>query len=258
MQQRAGAALRLCPALHAKYYRVDTVCLVGSANITGAALGWSAAPNLEILTPFHGDAATWQAFERQILAQSVPCTESDYQQVKALAALLQAESFVSPFLTGEPAAPYHTETPAPEDNDVSIETLPIDRSRWLPQSRQPADLYLAYSGQSERLTAASRTTAFADLAALQIPPGFPEAIFVRYVGMQLLQTPCITSVDKFVIQSQRFGTVKAYLQTLPCSQEPHFDAARAWQTLMRWLLHFLPERYEYSVPRHSEVFQRRI
>ena len=34
LQQRAGATLRLCPSLHAKYYRVDEACLLGSANLT--------------------------------------------------------------------------------------------------------------------------------------------------------------------------------------------------------------------------------
>lgn len=41
IQQRSNSSLWLRPDLHAKYYRADQRCLVGSANLTGKALGWS-------------------------------------------------------------------------------------------------------------------------------------------------------------------------------------------------------------------------
>ena len=44
-----GGSFRLHPSLHAKYYRVDNAVLIGSANLTSSALGWSRQPNLEIL-----------------------------------------------------------------------------------------------------------------------------------------------------------------------------------------------------------------
>ena len=136
-------------------------------------------------------------------------------------------------------------------------TMPQDLSRWLPQSRQPADLFSAYAEQWENLITAAHSTTLVDLAALQIPPNLTESLFVRYVALQLLQIPCIALVDEFVSRSQRFGAVRDYLKSLPCSSEPSFDATNAWQTLMRWLLYFLPERYERTIPRHSEIFQRR-
>src|SRR5579862_8242725 len=46
---RRRTRLRLRQDLHAKYYRADDRCLIGSANLTLAALGLSAAPNLELL-----------------------------------------------------------------------------------------------------------------------------------------------------------------------------------------------------------------
>src|SRR6266566_1157307 len=49
VQERPRSCLRLRQDLHAKYYRADNRCLVGSANLTAAALGLSAAPNLELL-----------------------------------------------------------------------------------------------------------------------------------------------------------------------------------------------------------------
>src|SRR5947199_2775416 len=44
-----NARLLLHPHLHAKLYRADHRCLVGSANLTNRALGWSSPPNLELL-----------------------------------------------------------------------------------------------------------------------------------------------------------------------------------------------------------------
>src|SRR4051812_46006665 len=44
---RSGAVLLLRADLHAKYYRADMSCLVGSANLTHAALGLATVPNLE-------------------------------------------------------------------------------------------------------------------------------------------------------------------------------------------------------------------
>jgi len=34
------------------------------------------------------------------------------------------------------------------------------------------------------------------------------------------------------------------------------DYSEKWQTLMRWLLHFLPGRHEVSVPRYSVVIRK--
>jgi hypothetical protein len=51
IRERASASLLLRSDLHAKYYRADDECLIGSANLTMAALGWSSRQNLELLVP---------------------------------------------------------------------------------------------------------------------------------------------------------------------------------------------------------------
>ncbi len=45
IQNRPNSSLWLRPDLHAKYYRADNCCLIGSANLTNKALGWSDCPN---------------------------------------------------------------------------------------------------------------------------------------------------------------------------------------------------------------------
>ncbi len=46
-----GGEFRLHQSLHAKYYRFGKVVLTGSANLTGAGMGYSPWPNLETLCP---------------------------------------------------------------------------------------------------------------------------------------------------------------------------------------------------------------
>ena len=65
--------------------------------------------------------------------------------------------------------------------------------------------------------------------------------------------PLISQVDQLLNQPRRFGEVRDLLKAL-CG--PSFDASRAWQTLMRWMLYFLPERYKLTVPHHSEIMYR--
>ncbi|NNJ11752.1 hypothetical protein EKD04_015560 [Chloroflexales bacterium ZM16-3] len=75
-------------------------------------------------------------------------------------------------------------------------------------------------------------------------------------GALLLQQPIVRHIDTFLIRPQRFGAVRDELARLPCAATPGFDATLAWQTLMRWLFHFLPARYTRLPSRHSEVVGR--
>ncbi len=76
------------------------------------------------------------------------------------------------------------------------------------------------------------------------------------MGILLLEKPIIQQIDNFVKTPQRFGAIRDFLESLLCMNLPNFNPERAWQTLMRWLLYFLPSRYALSVPNYSEVFYR--
>jgi hypothetical protein len=93
---------------------------------------------------------------------------------------------------------------------------------------------------------------------LDVPLGLSKEAFEAYVGAQLLQMPIIRQVDEFVGEPQRFGAVTAFLKQQLIGNSPDFSANSAWQTLMRWLMYFLPTRYYRSVPNHSEVFSRKL
>lgn len=248
IKKRPRSSLLLRPDLHAKFYRADEKCLVGSANLTAKALGWSNSPNLELLVPLTASEPTLKTFEAQLFRGCVQVNECLFEQMSATVQLL-AEKYpdLSPFVSDTPDA-------LREETSPSVEQIPVEA--WLPTLRNPEDLYLAYSGQQEKLTTASREAAICDLRSLPTIPNLPKTAFEACIGALLLQKPIVQQVDAFVETPQRFGAVRDLLASLPCASLSNFDADRAWQTLMRWLLHFLPHRYALSVPNYSEIFYR--
>jgi len=243
LRERPCSSLWLRPDLHAKYYRADAIALVGSANMTSAGFGWSAAANLEFLAEIDGLGAAAADFETELFCGSVEVDDSVYAAVAEAVDALPRDRFKN----------------APAGNGFTPKTdqqPPSRPSLWVPILRSPEDLYPAYVGKTEGLTTASREAANVDLAAFAVPPGLARGEFAHYIGSLLLQKPIVHRIDTFVAIPRLFGAVTALLSTLPCAEAPDFDADRVWQTLMRWLRFFLPGRYTLNVPRYSEIFAR--
>jgi len=243
LRQRSGSSLWLRPDLHAKFYRADGKCLVGSANLTLTALGWSLHPNLELLIATSVDHPEIVDFEETLLNGCVEVDDSIFEQVSSLVESLADEINIplNAFESSDDQQPLESITPIRE---------------WLPSLRNPEALYKAYIGALDQLTTALRQSALLDLGVLNPPKGLSKKAFEGYIGTQLLQMSVVRTVDSFVVSPQRFGAVRDLLSTLDCAKRSNFEADRAWQTLMRWLLHFLPSRYQLSVPHHSEIFYR--
>lgn len=92
--------------------------------------------------------------------------------------------------------------------------------------------------------------------AFDVPTYLTKAAFNAYVGSLLLQMPIVQRVDKMVRTPQRFGSVVKLLGSIACASTPEFNSDYSWQTLMRWLRYFLPNRHTLSVPNYSEIFYR--
>jgi len=234
------ASLWLRNDLHAKYYRADEQCLIGSANLTGKGLGWSNQPNLELLVQLPNNHPSLQLFEQELWSNSIQVNSQLYEQYLNLINQLKNQIF-----------PINKQSlPIESDLDIAINNI------WLPTLRNPEELYLAYSGKFEKLTTIARETAINDLNFLPIYSHLNQTSFNNYIGILLLQKPIIKQIDNFVTIPQRFGAVRDFLVSLPCANLPNFNPERSWQTLMRWLLYFLPLRYTLSIPNHTEVFYR--
>ena len=228
-----GGVVYLHDRLHAKFYRNENQVLLGSANLTGTALGWSAKPNIELLTAVQKEAV--DQVELQLSVESIHATPEIALEVDDIARSLQMPSFVSESLA---------------------EARPGPAQTWFPRFRIPADLFSAYSRGLASLTARSAAAAVADLEVLDLPHGLGKEQFYLLVAHRLRQQPLVVAVDDYLKQPRRFGEVRDKIDQLTAIGRE--DASDAWQTLMRWFLEFLPDRYTREVPRHSELFARQM
>lgn len=245
LKNRSNTSLSLKSNLHAKYYRSDQQCLIGSANLTLKALGWTKQSNLELLILAQANDSLLRQFEEDLFSNVVEVKQNIFDQLKNTVEELRNQTLNDyPFETWQDI----------EDNIDANHQVKDDA--WIPTLRNPEALYLAYSGRLADLSSASREAALLDLLALSVPSGLSKEAFILYVGYLLLQKPIIHRVDSFLSTPQRFGAVVDLLNHLPCSEACDFDASYSWQTLMRWLRYFLPKHYFLAAPQHSEIFGR--
>ena len=243
LSKHPGAAMLLWPSLHAKYYRADGRCLVGSANLTAKALGWTHPSNIELLIEAPATHPRLVAFEQRAVAEAQPATaELHALAVAAAERIRQERDWLDQTVEGQ------------DDILLSDGAVEEHTSSWLPSLRHPSDLYRAYSGLLDDLTSASRIAALRDLAVLDPPTGLSAETFPVVIAALLLQMPVIARIDAFVATSQRFGAVRDLIASEKGIGKR--EASTTWQTTMRWLLYFFPGRYLRSVPAHSEVFIR--
>lgn len=235
-EQSGNATLCLCDRLHAKAFVFDEIALVGSANLTAAALGWRARSNLELL---HGVPATSDSVVSLLAAvdlEAVPATQALRDMMRDL-----VEAFPVRF---------PIEVAAEERTPWTV------GETWFPSLRSPELLFQAYVGSQDDLTTAASEQAARDLQVLDLPPDLSEEQFPRFVGLTLLQRAPFSRLDSFLETPRVFGEVVRWLRGLEGGSMTHQEGQQAWQTTMRWLLYFLPNRYERKVFRHSEVVGR--
>lgn len=232
VQQRDAAELLLEPTLHAKYYRFDDDAFIGSANLTAAGLGWRNPSNIELLER----TSPLPDFERLLLSRAIAPTESLRLAISEAAAMLRPEGRVE---------------------ELELEDAPGVASSgpdWLPETRHPEDLYVAYGGESAALARATRNAARRDLAALDLPLGLSREPFDAMVGTRLLSIRIVGQLDAYLTEVRRFGEVRDWLaEELDLTRD---EASTAWQTLMRWLTYFTPTRYESTRPQYTEGLRR--
>lgn len=259
LKGRSEASLRLQQNLHAKYFRFGSKLFVGSANITGKALGTQKPANLESLIELSLNDVDYRAFEDFLKVGSVEVNDELFHLINELSSKVVEQL---------PSTEEYTFLPSGADNETTVvsESLhefdagshPRLKESWTPTLRRPRDLYTAYRGDLESLTTSSARNACADLQAFHLPSGLSESVFNAEIRWQLLQMPVVKNIDSFVEEAKRFGAVTNYLKTLHCAEKQDFDAKHTWQTMIRWLLHFFPNRYHYSEPSYSEIFGRKV
>ncbi len=208
-----GGSFRLHPALHAKYYRIDQVVLIGSANLTSAAMGWSSQPNLEILCRA-GDDFDACAFQQQLLRDAREIQDAEFRYWEAVADTYTAQNST---------APGH----------------PPQLEGWRPATRDPRHLELVYSGRAEHIASCDEQhAARRDIQALCIPPHLTEQEFRAWISASLVAAPFPHSV----IQLPDGAEVPSAYRVLASAYDLSLTTARRdMETVQSWLAFFAPE-----------------
>jgi len=233
VNDRPNSKLALCQNLHAKYYRFDDLCLVGSANLTKQALGWKNLSNLELLLPYSFIDDSLVEFESELISQSFIVNEEIYLEYNILVEKINQEI--------SPKALYETNLFQPT-------------FLWLPSLRNPEDLYYAYLSQWDRLTTLGKEISQKELDNFAIPQGLSCETFKMYIGLFIRHTKILKTVDSYLDKPRRFGEMQNLVSNFLSDENLDFDPVYTWQTLMRWLLYFLPLRYSCKVFKYSEIF----
>lgn len=230
--ERGHFELWLQPSLHAKYYRADDCVAFGSANLTNLALGWSRNSNLEILHEIGDNYGDRHAFEKALFLNATRVNETLYNE----------------FVTAMEAFPPSSIRPNRTDNPDKSHTL----SQWRPRLRFPEDLFKYYAGDKHKdLSTSAKELAAVELTVLNPPPNLSEKQFQRWIAVEILQSAEFQEIERFVSPSRRFGEMKRFLADRG-AEEP----GRDWQTWMRWIMHFLPQRLLFHTANYSEIVSR--
>ena len=164
-----GGSFWLHPSLHAKYYRLSDVVLVGSANLTLPGMGWAARSNLEILIRA-GDDFDPEAFQQRLLKDARQITDEEFLSWESIP---RAHLEKYPLVIGEQS---HLDT-------------------WRPTTRDPRNLELLYRGEHEKIASIDEQySARRDIQAMQIPQDLDPEEVRNWLLTCLLAAPFTNTV----------------------------------------------------------------
>ena len=205
---RHGGSFNLHSSLHAKYYRFDDIVLVGSANLSSTAMGWTRFPNVEILCAPAVDFGA-AAFERWVLQGARQVSDHEF---------LLWESILK--------------TAASDYESAIAQPFPIDD--WRPSTRDPHHLEVAYRGSADQIASLDEQRAvLRDMQAMRIPESMTIEEVRIWVSTCLLSSRFVTDVmtlrgghedEPSTVLAERYGLSIA-------------EARRSSQTVMNWLIY---------------------
>jgi hypothetical protein len=230
VQAREKCSLQLLNNLHAKVYLADDDVLVGSANLTGRALGWSSSPNVEILTRV---SASDNSVGRCLAAleNARPATKEEMERIRQLVDAMQSP-------------------PLPEGAEADGA---IARP-WLPTLGAPSRLFEAYVPQARgRLTQPIVDAADVDLKALDIRTGLSQDEFKEAVKVGLRTM----TATKRILEAARSDLSDAAGADLvkELSSSDDMSPQVQWAIVREWITYFLGAEFEIA-PQSFIVRQR--
>ena len=175
-----GGRLLVHPQLHAKYYRGDERCLIGSANLTHRGLGWTVPANVELLIEIPSSFPGLRKWEAALIGSAVPVTTALRDQISREAERIRKNT-------------ERISIPEIEDDQGSGRAAEY----WVPRCSVPDCLWDVYakSDASKAMLESTVEAALDDLNALRPPPGLSREHFYAYVAGIMKQMPLIVAID---------------------------------------------------------------
>ncbi len=207
-----GGSFRLHPSLHAKYYRIDDVILVGSANLTSSAMGWSPHPNLEILCRPRDDfdADTFQQF---LFEGAREIGDKEFAHWESIAKIGAQDTRNA--TGGQPR----------------LDT-------WRPATRDFRNLELSYQGREDEIASFDeQRAAQRDIQALLIPSGLTDEQVRTWASACLLAAPFTNAVIR-LHEMEAPSASRSLAETYSLSST---EARRDMETVQNWLASLVPE-----------------
>jgi hypothetical protein len=241
LQLRPGARLFIHPLLHAKFFRADGRCLIGSSNLTQRALGWATPANFELVleTPF--DTHGLRDFERLLFTTSFEASEQLKKEMIAAAEVMRASGNHPKLLSEEGLG---------NDNSTAFPA-----NGWLPLCTRPDRLYQIYASQDiDRIVGWTLEAGQRDIRSLRIPDGFSGTTFCQFVAASIQQTPLVQRIHEAAGNAIAPEAGRNLIASSVDEQYRVYSPEEHWNTVKAWLLHFLPRIYRQ--PSGSNDLQR--
>ena len=218
--ERPHAELRLLDDLHAKLYRADDQCLVGSANLTATALGWSARSNIELL---------------------VPARSNDPDVALLLDRIERAERATSKIREEIFAIVNSLEVTRLEEGQNMTGESDSRRLAWLPRCAAPDKLYEMYRNANTTVVVeGTKEEGLADLRDLYIPNGLSQTDFDETVQNALLLMPAFAAIIEKIPQGVTDAIGVAHVKDARPDLAAS-DAQAQWRIVRDWIGAFFPD-----------------
>ena len=207
-----GGSFMLHPTLHAKYYQLDDVVLIGSANLTSSAMGWSLQPNLEILCQAGSDFDT-NSFQQELLKDAREISDDEFLRWEAISRIA-----------------------ARGEREVTSGQPQLDT--WRPTTRDPINLELSYEGREDQIASFDeQNAAQRDLQALAVPSDLSNEEVREWATACLLAAPFTNTVIQLSHEDVQ-NSIRSLAHTYGLSMT---EARRDMETVQNWLAFLAPE-----------------
>ncbi|MEX2373983.1 MAG: phospholipase D family protein [Dehalococcoidia bacterium] len=252
LADRPNSELWLVRELHAKAFIRGSDALLGSANLTGAALGWSTRPNLELLVQAAAETPELTELLRHLNDLRVEATVKIQRSVRRAAEDLHGDPVtILTYLTDGAWAP-STDWGSEDGPEADWPTPEAQRpALWVPEFPDPRRL-VDYFLSGEQLSVSGEQRAERDLCYLQVAARGSDAELIAAIREALQQASFVSIVRKAYNDGGTHEDAKQQFARA-LGMEDDEDADDHWNTAVQWLVFFFSREFATGPTEHGLI-----